>query len=144
MHTRPPRRAWPWALAALASCLALSVSGQDAEPAPPPAAVWEYSQLAWTPEDTTSVLRQVTGADPLVDAKQLADRLKADLGELRFDPRLFNRIVDCTRILADRQVAGMNGAVVAGTAKRHRITGAAGNCQLFAGETFGDLRQPHL
>lgn len=88
MHTRPPRRAWPWALAALASCLALSVSGQDAEPAPPPAAVWEYSQLAWTPEDTTSVLRQVTGADPLVDAKQLADRLKADLGELRFDPRL--------------------------------------------------------
>ncbi|MCA8924711.1 MAG: hypothetical protein KDD82_23055 [Planctomycetes bacterium] len=85
-HTDTTRRVWPWALA-LAAGLALSGYGQDSTPAP--AAVrWEYRQLGWTQADTVEVLREVTGSDALTDGQDLAERLKADFGELRYDPRL--------------------------------------------------------
>jgi len=86
-HGNSTRRLWPWIGVALIGGLALSGSAQDPPPKPAPPR-WEYRQLGWTQEDTAEILRAVTGADALVDADDLAETLKANGGELRYDPRL--------------------------------------------------------
>jgi len=80
------RSVWPWALAAAGLLVVAFARPGEGRPPPGPTA-WEHRLLAWEPDDTFAVLRDVTGAGELADPEQLAREIQREV-ELQDDPRI--------------------------------------------------------